>query len=51
MHQPFPHQALGQSEPMHQVDGDLLEHAGPDPPLDIGTVAPFDDDRIDAVAA
>src|SRR5215211_847171 len=41
-------QAIADAHLLEQVDGALLEHAGPDPALDVLAAARFQDDRIDS---
>jgi hypothetical protein len=48
MRQPLARQALVEADLMHDVDRCLLEHAGADPTLDIGAIAPLQHDAVDA---
>ena len=48
VHHPFAVQPIGQPGLGEQIDGPVLEDAGPDTVLDVFAGAVLDDDRLDA---
>jgi hypothetical protein len=48
MHDPLAVHALADAEVAEEVDGSLLEHAGANPVLDVGTAAILEDHALDA---